>query len=102
MIVDAIKNRSLKMKRKVENQTDLPVVEIIMNPADSRPVVVTMPSEFELTGEIQFSPGTASDLLELAQKLDFIRDAMADEAWSRRIDEATRERVEKGKPPTIG
>lgn len=66
-------------------------VLVIINPTDSRPVTCWAFDDFDETGEIHFSPGTAADLLLLKWWLDFMGDAAADEYFERRKQEDDRD-----------
>ena len=74
---------------------EVPEVSLIINPTDSRPVTCWVLEDFNRTGEIHFSPGTAADMLLLKWWVDFIGNAAADEYFERyKEDEARDDKID--------
>lgn len=70
------------MEKKSEMPA-LPVAELLIRIGDTRPVVITMASDFHSTGTITISFGTWEDMRLAEWVLDFMRNAVADEDIAR-------------------
>lgn len=66
-------------KRKRTSTEELPLLEIVFRPGDTRPVICALAANFPASAETNISVGTTNDLAELCRAMDFLRNAIADE-----------------------
>lgn len=72
------------MTRKIVRAKELPLLEIVYEPTIMQPLVVTLYSDFELTGEVHCTQdATDEQLRSLKQRLELITNAIADTLWER-------------------
>lgn len=75
------------MKQRKEPM-ELPLLEIVFLPGDPIPVVISLPGDFELTGDVVVGTLTATHHLEEIQRyLIIITNHVADVIWERRKNE---------------
>lgn len=75
------------MKQRREPM-ELPLMELVYLPGDPLPVVISLPGDFELTGECNIYPLASTEQLEEVQRLlIFITNNVADLLWERKRQE---------------